>query len=730
MDVQEASQREKFTSLGRYQVRQRIGRGDIGEVWLCEDTRQHRQVAIKTLPMQRLQHKNFARHFEHEAKIVSKLHHPHILTIHAYGKHILSDDMFIAYMVMPFLRAGSLAAEIASAETLLPAQRAFTILHQVASAIDFAHQRRIIHRDIKPTNILLDNEHNALLADFGIARMLVDTSYLTQASQLTRTPDYLAPEQAEGRAESTSDIYSLAIIAYQLFTGRVPFTGTTALATIMKHVMDAPPSPRDLNPHLSLAFEQVILQGLTKNPMQRPALAAAFITQLQAAWQDSSYQPEKLKTIEELPELGFQESEATTSNTLLDIQRLKLTRRTLLFTGATATMAIIGAGSGAWALWQNIQDNFITLPQQSLPSARPTTQGPNEPVLILTGHNLYTTSLVWSIDGSKLYSTGADGNVCLWNITELSTTPVKEPLYTKRQHISMFGSQLFCTLSNDGTQLGFANADQNSPVFDQPHVRFASTDLTNITAATNMLTMPEGMAITGLSWLQQKYLIVGQSAYISDALSQQQYRLFVVDTSQSHPQLRATPDARAGELLALIPQPRSNGSIIALVEDQAIAIAQISMAQQQPQWHILHAVKIPSQHSSDGNINYWAVTWSGDGRYLIAPIDNPNNATDQQLAYWKWQEQQPQFQRLNMPPHSQDILCIAADPSSSQIAIGTSTGEIYLWDLQKGPDYQRQLKTNIADTSVMTIAWSKDGKQLAAGLNDVQASICIWRIEA
>lgn len=721
----------ELATLGRYRIIERIGRGGMGEVWLCEDPRLQRQVAIKTLPMQSAHNEAFAQRFEYEAKLVAGLRHPHILTIHDYGKQMLADDAFIPYMVMPLVSGGSLATEISSdtqRQELLPVQHALALLQQVAAAIDFAHRHRIVHRDIKPSNILLRNEHDVLLADFGIARILVNTPHLTQASYAMGTPGYIAPEQAEGRAEPMSDIYSLAVIAYQLFTGRLPFQGTTALATTMQHLMDAPPSPRQFNPDLSLTFEQVLLQGLAKDPIQRPALAVAFVAQLQAAWKDPSFQGQKLHTVQDMPEFAFQDNvteQPSSSSAQQGLHRTRLGRRDLLFTASAATVATIGIGSGGWAWWHDAKKSQVTMPVQTHPSARPATLGRDEPSLILTGHNLFANSLAWSPDTNILFSTGADGDIIRWNVAELFSRPGRVPLYEKRQHISMFGSQLVCTLSNDGKQLGFANSDQTSPIFDQPRVRFASSDLTNITDAAKVQRLPQGIVITGISWLQRRYLIIGQNT----GPSSNQYRLLALDSSQFLPKLHILPGVQPATLQKIMPQPGSDGSIVALVEDHAIVIARLDVIQKQPRWSILRTIQLASRNTNDGNLVAQAITWSGDGKHLVALIDDKPDTDSQQFVYWNWINDPPHFQKLTMP--SIDIQCIAPEPSASRIAVGTGAGEIYLWDLQHGATYTQRLQAQSmnADASVMTMAWSQDGKLLAAGFNDVQASICIWRIE-
>src|SRR5579884_3062369 len=278
------AQNQSKIMLGRYQLLRRIGRGGMGEVWLGDDPRLRRQVAIKTLPPQNQNDKEFASRFEREAQAAATLNHPHILPVHDYGEEHLPNGRIINYIVMPYLANGSLAdylEKLADQHIGVPEQDSITYLMQMAEAIDYAHEQGIIHRDIKPANMLMRARDWLMLTDFGIARIVDDPRKQTQTNMGAGTPEYMAPEQAQGRAVAASDTYSLAVIAYQLFTGNLPFRADTSYATIIQHVTMPPPPPRSYNPNLSPAFENVLLRGLSKNPAERFPSARAFVTELQ-----------------------------------------------------------------------------------------------------------------------------------------------------------------------------------------------------------------------------------------------------------------------------------------------------------------------------------------------------------------------------------------------------------------------------------------------------------------
>jgi len=227
----------------QYELESEIGRGGMSVVYRARDVRLNRSVAIKVLPPQLAYDPAIRTRFTREAQTSAQLAHPHIVPIYDVG-----EREGVAYFVMSIVTGGNLATHLAR-EPRQPINEVRRILAEIADALAYAHARGVIHRDIKPDNILLDGgSGRALVTDFGIARAMEGDTRLTATGIAVGTPTYMSPEQAEGEREidGRSDIYSLGVVAYQMVTGRVPFTGGNSMALLLKHVTERPRSIAEL----------------------------------------------------------------------------------------------------------------------------------------------------------------------------------------------------------------------------------------------------------------------------------------------------------------------------------------------------------------------------------------------------------------------------------------------------------------------------------------------------
>ena len=256
------------TLLGkRYALTEPIAAGGMGQVWQATDTVLDRTVAVKLLNPALSQQSGFLERFRAEARNSASLHHRNITMVFDYG-----EDEGSAYLVMELVAGQPLSRLIAEQGPLSP-QTAASILIQAASALEAAHQAGVIHRDVKPANIMVTPDGTAKLTDFGISR-LVNSAPLTQTGEVLGTAQYLSPEQVVGHsATASSDIYALGVVGHEMLTGQRPFEAETILATAMAHMNQPPPPLPDTVP---AGIRNVIGAALAKEPADRPATAAAM----------------------------------------------------------------------------------------------------------------------------------------------------------------------------------------------------------------------------------------------------------------------------------------------------------------------------------------------------------------------------------------------------------------------------------------------------------------------
>ena len=266
------------TTLGSYRVMERIGRGGMATVYRAYHPALDRYVAIKVLPEFFAEDPSYHERFQQEARSVARLKHPNILEVFDFG---YEED--VAYLVLELVEGGTLSDRVGKPMDL---REAIQMLEPLASALDHAHAQGILHRDIKPSNILLRKDGSPVLADFGLAKMAGSLHRLTSSGTVMGTPEYMSPEQAaDDPVGPQSDRYSLAVVAYEMLTGRVPFQADTPAAVLLSHVTKPMPATRELRGELSAHLEEALRRGLAKIPQDRYPSAAAFVAALKpAAW--------------------------------------------------------------------------------------------------------------------------------------------------------------------------------------------------------------------------------------------------------------------------------------------------------------------------------------------------------------------------------------------------------------------------------------------------------------
>ena len=247
---------------GRYRIQRKLGAGGMADVYLAEDQELGRRVAIKILNARHGNDDQFIERFRREAKNAAALNHPNIVSIYDRGE---AEDTY--YIAMEFLDGRTLK-ELVVSRGAAPINVAIEYARQILSALRFAHRHGIVHRDIKPHNVLVDGEGRVKVTDFGIAR--AGTSQMTETGSIVGTAQYLSPEQARGgEVDQRSDLYSLGIVLYELLTGKTPFDGETPVEIAMKHLSNTPKPPSQLRPDVPRELDMVVMRALAKNPDDR-----------------------------------------------------------------------------------------------------------------------------------------------------------------------------------------------------------------------------------------------------------------------------------------------------------------------------------------------------------------------------------------------------------------------------------------------------------------------------
>jgi tetratricopeptide (TPR) repeat protein len=264
--------------LGPYQVISPLGEGGMASVYKAYQPSVDRYVALKILPQHYAKDPEFVNRFTQEARVIANLQHPHILPVHDFGE----TDGY-TYMAMRFIRSGTLNEWMAQHQPIsIPHVR--RIISQVGDALDYAHSQGVVHRDVKPSNVLIDDRGNCLLTDFGLAKLMETSVKLTRTGGILGTPAYMSPEQGLGQGiDHRSDIYALGVILYEMVTGRPPYLAETPMAIMIKHIQSPLPPPSQYQPDLPEEIERVILKSLAKEKTDRYESAGDMVQALQQA---------------------------------------------------------------------------------------------------------------------------------------------------------------------------------------------------------------------------------------------------------------------------------------------------------------------------------------------------------------------------------------------------------------------------------------------------------------
>ena len=268
--------------LGHYRIARQIGYGGMSTVFLAEDINLGRDVALKVFWPRPGETKDFLRRFSREARVLAQLDHPNILPVYDYGEQ---DGQ--AYLVMPFMSGGSLKDKLKERYKLPPAEAIYLTI-EMLNALQYAHERGLIHRDIKPGNMLFKSDGKLMLCDFGLVKVISPDTEGKSAFEMTNetgpaitgTPEYMPPEQINGNPTFASDIYSIGIVLYEMLTGVRPFTSTNVMSVLMKQIHEQPRPPREINPTISPQLQMIVLRAIEKDPLRRYQHPIDFLQEL------------------------------------------------------------------------------------------------------------------------------------------------------------------------------------------------------------------------------------------------------------------------------------------------------------------------------------------------------------------------------------------------------------------------------------------------------------------
>jgi serine/threonine-protein kinase len=344
---------------GRYQVTARIASGGMGEVYRAHDAVLAREVAIKVLHQTLAGDAGFIDRFRREARSAALLSHPNIVAVHDWGS---TDGTY--FMVMEYIRGRNLRDLLTANGRLEPAQVADVLL-QVLAALEHAHRRGIVHRDVKPENVLVTGDGTVKVADFGLARALAESRITQAPGTVTGTVQYLAPEQIQGDpADPRTDLYALGVVGYELLTGQVPFMGETSLAIAYKHLTDRVPAPSAAEPSVSPELDRVVLAATEKRRDHRPSSAAELRDSVLEVASELAPAPPIAELVRGMPdqdEAGPEERAATVTIPRVlapRARRRRQARRGLAF------LVLIGVVVGAaWVGWVYLVPHYTRVPQ-------------------------------------------------------------------------------------------------------------------------------------------------------------------------------------------------------------------------------------------------------------------------------------------------------------------------------------------------------------------------------
>jgi serine/threonine protein kinase len=661
--------------LGNYRLIRLLARGGFAEVYLGEHVHLNRYAAIKVVKTPLSSDK--LEQFRQEARIVANLRHPHIISIFDFD---VEDDT--PFLVMEYASNGTLRKRHPKG-TILPPAAVLSYLKPVAEALQYAHDQHLIHRDVKPENMLIGQDDEILLSDFGIAVILYSADWQT-AREIVGTISYIAPEQLGGEPCQASDQYSLGIVTYEWLCGKCPFCGSSG-EIVAQHIKAPPPSLCELVPELPPPLEHVVLKALAKEPEQRHASVRDFIREFEAALASSGLaagnplrlSSNKYEVSTGIHDIHDSETIRATVTTVpplevhrpmiptQPVRRHAISRRAVL--KSTMGLATVGLASGS-IIWLKRADLFTRPAPPPAPTPTLIPLGTIEHVY--RGHHNLVTSLMWSPSEAFIASASADKTVQVW---DTSKGGVYVYIYTG--HSDAVNAVAW---SPDGSRIASGSFDKTVQVWN-------ASDGSNAVKYQG-----HGDTVTAVAWSPD-------DKFIASASYDKTVRIWnTVNGSNTY-----TYTGHSDTVFAVAWSPHDRYRIASASADKTVQV-----------WNTADGSKLFTLAGHTDAVH--TVAWSPDQQYIAS------GSSDRTVRVWNAITGSLVYTYAN---HSDTVLAVAWSPDGTRIASAGADKTVQIWGAFDGSNAYTFTGHNDA---VNTLGWSSLGGGLFIASGSSDTTVQIW----